>query len=441
MHILYHTIMESNFFMNEYQSVIEYIEDIPRFTKKNSLEHTRMFLEKLNIDTKAMKIIHVAGTNGKGSVCAMISGMLVDAGKETGLFVSPHLILHTERIRLNNIPVAKEDFCEAFCQVKKVVEEMQQEGFAHPSYFEFLFLMAMYEFQKQKMEYVILETGLGGRLDATNAVEHPILTVITSIGLDHMEYLGDTIAQIASEKAGIIKDNVPVVYWAGDDEAADVIGKQADKKNAKQIILKETNYKIMKKTDKSVDFSVQSEYYLNDTFSVPFPAEYQVQNALLALHAIAELHMSGKDMNCIKESLKHVKWEGRMEEVLPGVILDGAHNGPGIDAFIQTFCEWKCQGKKKILFSVVRDKDYDYMVSRITKTDVSKIYITQIDSDRGLETNQMEQDFRQNQCKAEIVVLPDIERAFLTALNEKQEDDVLFCVGSLYLVGALKKIV
>ena len=280
------------------------------------------------------------------------------------------------------------------------------------------------------MEYVILETGLGGRLDATNAVEHLILTVITSIGLDHMEYLGDTIAQIASEKAGIIKDNVPVVYWAGDDEAADVIGKQADKKNAKQIILKETNYKIMKKTDKSVDFSVQSEYYLNDTFSVPFPAEYQVQNALLALHAIAELHMSGKDMNCIKESLKHVKWEGRMEEVLPGVILDGAHNGPGIDAFIQTFCEWKCQGKKKILFSVVRDKDYDYMVSRL-RNRCQNIYYT-IDSDRGLETNQMEQDFQQNQCKAEIVVSPDISEHFNSI--KQQGDDVLF-VWVLYLVG------
>lgn len=426
---------------SDYDKVTAYIESIPKFSGKNPIRHTAFFLDRLNIQTDKMKIIHVAGTNGKGSVCAMISDILVKCKKETGLFVSPHLIKHNERIRINHEQISDDEFTEAFCAVKKAVDKLEKEDYPHPSYFEFLYLMAMYVFHKKKVEYVILETGLGGRLDATNSVKSPLVTVITSIGLDHMEYLGNTIEKIAAEKAGIIKEGVPVVYWAEDGKVDDIIRQRAKDNHAQLIPVKENNYKIIKKTDKSVDFSVQSEYYLNDTFSAPFIAEYQVQNCVIALQTVMLLNDIRKNRLMIKEAVKKACWEGRMEQISHGIIFDGAHNGPGIDAFIKTFRSYECKGRKRILFSVVRDKDYDYMVSKITDTDVSKIYITHIDSSRGLNTGQIEGNFSSHGCRAEVVVIEDARLAFETVLKEQQEEDVLFCVGSLYLIGELKRYI
>lgn len=443
-----------------YDEAINYIEEIPKFTKKHSLEHTSRFLEELMIDESAMKIIHVAGTNGKGSVCAMLSNIFVEAGKSTGLFTSPHLIAHNERIRIDNAPVDDVEFLESFERVKYTVDKMENQGYSHPSYFEFLFLMAMVIFSKRKVEYVILETGLGGRLDATNSVKKPILTMITQVGLDHMEYLGDTVGAIAGEKAGIIKRRVPVVYWAEDSEVENVIAKKADDMEALQFPVYEKDYKIIRKTDKSIDFSVQNGYYLNCMFTIPFMSEYQVKNAMVVLKALAvmcdcafhsgivnhekndELNKNSEhiDMNVIKKAISEVRWEGRMEIVRPGVIFDGAHNGPGIDEFVKTFNDYNCEGSKNILFAVVKDKDYEYMVRAISKTDVSKIYITKLTSDRALSVDKIEKDFRNNDCKAELKLVEDIGEAYSLAIAEKTDKDVLFCAGSLYLIGELKKI-
>lgn len=316
---------------------------------------------------------------------------------------------------------------------------MKQEDYPHPSYFEFLFLMAMWNFNKEAVEYIVLETGLGGRLDATNSMLSPYLTVITSIGMDHMEYLGDTIEKIAVEKAGIIKKYVPVIYWGADERVSDVISDVAEKMQAKTVKVLVDNYKIIKKTNKSVDFSIVSEYYLNDIFSVPFISEYQVQNAAVAIKTIECMPEIRNMKDLVKSGIANVHWEGRMEMIMPGIILDGAHNGPGIDEFIKTFNEYECTGDKNILFSVVKDKDYEYMVSKLSETEVKNVYITRIDSDRGLETDKIYEDFRKYGCEANISVNEDVSQAFRQAVDAKKEEDVLFCVGSLYLVGEIKK--
>ena len=386
-----------------------------------------------------MKIIHVAGTNGKGTVCAILSNVLVNCGKKTGLFISPHLVHINERIRINNKEISDEEFVQAFNEVKNVVDKMKQEDYPHPSYFEFLFLMAMWNFNKEAVEYIVLETGLGGRLDATNSMLSPYLTVITSIGMDHMEYLGDTIEKIAVEKAGIIKKYVPVIYWGADERVSDVISDVAKKMQAKTVKVLVDNYKIIKKTNKSVDFSIVSEYYLNDIFSVPFISEYQVQNAAVAIKTIECMPEIRNMKDLVKSGIANVHWEGRMEMIMPSIILDGAHNGPGIDEFIKTFNEYECTGDKNILFSVVKDKDYEYMVSKLSETEVKNVYITRIDSDRGLETDKIYEDFRKYGCEANISVNEDVSQAFRQAVDAKKEEDVLFCVGSLYLVGEIKK--
>ena len=198
--------------IHSYAQAAAYIEEIPKFTKKHSLDHTREFLKRLGDPALDRKIIHVAGTNGKGSVCAYIKAILTAEGKKTGFFTSPHLVSVNERIEICGKPVDDDAFFRIFEEVYKIAGEMEAEGLGHPSYFEFLFGMGMKAFAASDVEYIILETGLGGRLDATNAVPEPFLTVITSISLDHTDILGDTIEKIAGEKAGIIKKGVPVIF-------------------------------------------------------------------------------------------------------------------------------------------------------------------------------------------------------------------------------------
>ena len=206
-----------------YEEAAAYIEEIPKFTKKHTLEHTKTFLKRLGNPAADRKIVHVAGTNGKGSVCAYLQAILMAEGKRTGFFTSPHLVSVNERIRMDNVQIDNKTFLEVFRKVLKTVRRMEEDGIEHPSYFEFLFGMGMTAFAETDVEYIILETGLGGRLDATNAVEKPALSIITSISLDHTAILGDTIRKIAVEKAGIIKPKVPVFFDGSNKEAAEVI--------------------------------------------------------------------------------------------------------------------------------------------------------------------------------------------------------------------------
>lgn len=420
-----------------YEEVEEYINSIPKFVKKNKPEHTKAFLSKIGNPQNGMKIIHVAGTNGKGSVCAFVSNILNESGKKTGLFVSPHLVEMTERISICNKNVTKEEFVEGFINVKAVADEMKNSGYDSPSYFEFLFLMAMDIFGRNNVEYAVLETGLGGRLDATNIIESPEVSVITSIGYDHMEILGDTIEKISAEKAGIIKKNIPVVYQANDDTVRHVIEKKAADMDAVTHPVAYKDYKIIKKSDNYIDFCPVCGYYVNIVFRIPFIAEYQVENAMLAITAVSLLKDIRRDSDAVKNGLSGVRWQGRMEQVMPGVYFDGAHNGPGIDCFVKTVSDFECSGRKLILFSAVKEKDYDYMANEICNyIKPDKVYITSIDGTRSVSADTLAAKF----FDTDIYISDDIETVYKTAIKEKETDDVLFCVGSLYLIGELKKL-
>ena len=234
-----------------YEEAVAYINDTPRFTTKNTLENTRMVLERLGHPERQMKLIHVAGSNGKGSVCAYLSSILTTAGRRTGLFTSPHLVDINERFQLNQEPVTDALFLEAFEKVMNTVHMLLKEcpdRFSHPTFFELLFLMGMCIFEKCRMEYVVLETGLGGRFDATNVIEKPLVSVITSISLEHTEYLGDTYELIAGEKAGIIKEGCPVVYDGTRADVEGVILAKAEEMHAKAYAIRPDMYKILMNT-------------------------------------------------------------------------------------------------------------------------------------------------------------------------------------------------
>ena len=422
------------------EEAVAYIDETPKFTKKNTLENTRAILRKLGDPQDNMKILHVAGTNGKGSVCAFLSSILTTAGKHTGLFTSPHLVDINERFQIDQEPVSDEAFLEAFHQVMDCVEEIQREGYAHPTYFEILFLIGMVLFAGSRVEYLVLETGLGGRLDATNSIAHPLVCVITSISLEHVEYLGDTIPAIAGEKAGIIKPGVPVVYDATLPEVARVIEDKAREVGAKAYGVRPSMYEILTETNKDIDFSLDSGYYEYRKLKISSVAEYQVMNALEAVTAIHVMDGDGSfTEKIIREGIARMRWQGRMETVMPGVILDGGHNRAGVAEFVKTARRLEENYPVTLLFSAVSDKDYEHMIETICRElHFHTAVITEVGCDRAVPAARLAEYFRRY-SKARILECPAAGDALDTALEAKGEDGMLFCVGSLYLVGSIKR--
>ena len=423
-----------------YQEAVAYIDETPKFTKKNTLDHTRAFLKRLGDPQEKMKILHVAGTNGKGSVCSFLASMLKAGGKRTGLFTSPHLVKINERFVMDERDVSDEEFLEAFHTVMDCVEEMKEEGYPHPTYFELLFLIGMKLFERAGVEYLVLETGLGGRLDATNSVAHPLVSVITSISLDHTEYLGDTVAAIAGEKAGIIKEGVPVVYDASCPESAEVIRRRAEELHAPAYPITPKMYKISKTTKKHIDFSIDSGYYDDIRLSISSVAEYQVKNAAEAVTAIRVIDREGAFTDeVIRKGVEEMRWQGRMETVLPGVIIDGAHNEAGVEEFVKTARRLEADYPVTLLFAAVGDKDYRHMIETICRElRLERVIVTEVGGYRSVDVKVPEELFRQFGAK-KVTAIPDVEEAFDEALRE-QGDGILFCVGSLYLVGNIKSI-
>lgn len=428
-----------------YQEIERYISEIPKFTKKHSLSHTKRFLEILQIPQGKMKILHVAGTNGKGSVCAYLDAMLRSEGKRTGLFISPHLVKMNERIMIDGVPVSDEVFSEVFTQTLGAVKQMEAEGLEHPTFFEFLFGMGMLAFSQAEAEYVILETGLGGRLDATNSFEHPFLSVITSIGLDHTEILGDTIEKIAGEKAGIIKKGVPVFFDGSDERSSRVIEETAENVEAPWYKMEKDALKIQEITDKHIAFSILDEYDNNTVWQVASTGIYQVMNAALAIRAMRYTFGDKAEICKWQKVVASVKWQGRMEEVLPGVIFDGAHNLAAIREFTKSIrLQREAEGEIHpliILFSAVADKDYSHMIEILCKESKADAYvIAKVDNKRGAQADTLAALFRKYTDRP-VYREDTLADAFTRALNEKGSEGKLYCLGSLYLVGELKELI
>jgi len=400
----------------------EYLLDIPFWTKKkNTLEQVRAFLEELGNPDEELQIIHVAGTNGKGSVCADLTSVLREAGYHVGTFVSPHLVDIRERFLLDGTPVAEEVFERSFQNVLSAVQIMTGRGYCHPTFFEFVFLMAMVIFQEQKPDYVILETGLGGRLDTTNVIRRPLGCVITSISLEHTQYLGDSIEKIASEKAGIIKKGIPVVYDANQPEASAVICKRAEEMGAAAYGL-----------DREDSYG-----------QVDFAAPYQAMNAALAVKLLQVLEIPGVDDQVIQRGLSSVCWKGRMQKIGPGIWLDGAHNPGGIQAFIEAVrkisgTDTTGQGGLQLLFAAVSDKDYGQMIEMLCRgLPIDRVTVVHLNSDRGLEPAILKELFYKNGC-SQVETYENVREALDAALRHKGEQDRLFAVGSLYLIGEIE---
>ena len=421
-----------------YTEAVDYIETIPKFTVKHPPEHTRELLSRLWNPQEGIKIIHVAGTNGKGSVCAYLNAMLLAGGKKTGLFTSPHLVRINERFQINGEDVSDEQFLDAFLKVEKAAKEYEAEGEGHPSYFETLFLMGMLIFKEAGVEYLVMETGLGGRLDATNVVEKPLACIITSISRDHTEYLGDTLEAIAGEKAGIIKAGVPVIYDASQPGPASVIAAKAKEMGSPAWPMEPSFYEMKTQSREGITFTFAYLGGEKAELAIPYVAKYQMMNASLAfytMHILQDVHDIPK--NVLAEGLSKIKWPCRMEMAAPGVIIDGAHNEDGIAQFVSTAGYFAKENEITILFTAVADKHYHEMIGEICEgIHPSHVVATQIDGSRVVPAEVLAEDFRKAGC-TDVCAESEIGAAYEKAL-EKKGSGMLFCVGSLYLAGELK---
>lgn len=425
-----------------FEEALDYLLNIPKFTGKNDKRDTDAFLRQLNNPQQKMKIIHIAGTNGKGSVCAYLCSLLMEMGYCVGTFLSPHLVELRERIRINEEAVSNEELLKAFQRIQRELnfgEKQTREGY-HPSYFEYLFFMAMVIFKERKPDYIILETGLGGRLDATNSVEEPLISVITRIGMDHMEYLGNTITSIAGEKAGIIKTKVPVVFDANVVEAAEVIEQKAKECGCQIFPVSKKDYNLLNFMNKNIDFSYHSRYYDYISLRLSTTALYQMENASLALRA-AEVLFSSKQLTVevMQEGIRRTHWEGRMEEVLEEVYVDGAHNEDGIRAFIDSVRQDGCEGSRYLIFGVVKDKSYETMIKLLVQSGLFvQMTAAHIANTRSLSADALRQTFRQ--CtEAEIEIFQEVFEAYRHVAEKKRPEDKIYIVGSLYLAGEFKE--
>ena len=411
----------------EFNEAVDYVESLEKFGIKLGLDTIKNLLKFMDNPQKSYKVIHVAGTNGKGSTSNFIYQTLVESDIDVGLFTTPHLSYYNEKIRYNNKMISDDDFISVVKFVKSKVKKMVEKGYNHPTRFEVLTAISLEFFKRKKLEYVVLEVGMGGRLDSTNIVK-PIISVITSIAMDHKDYLGDTIEKVAFEKAGIIKKNTKVITSNTNPLVLKVLKDKSKKMNAKLVKVDTKKYSIKKISLKGIEFE-----YKNNIFKISMIAKYQIENAILAYEVLRSLDKKLK----IKKGLKKARWPGRFEIIndKPLIIIDGAHNLQGAEA-LKISIE-KLFKNKKILcvFGMLKDKDIDNIL-KITSDLFEKVIVTQVNNPRAMKLNELFKKVRKYNSNVEKKKLNKI----INTVKEKSRNyDVTIIFGSLYMIGDFRK--
>jgi len=423
----------------DYNEIIEYINSIERFGSRPGLIRLQNLLERLKNPEKSLKVIHIAGTNGKGSVATMLEFILMKAGYRVGMYTSPHLESYNERIKINNINISDEDFAKVGEKIITASKKCKEEE--HPTVFESLTAMALLYFAESEVDFVILEVGLGGRYDATNVIENPLVSVITSIGMDHMDVLGDNIESIAHEKAGIIKKNCNTVLYFPNTKVYNIIKDICKELDSTLFYAYKTNIKDKSFTIERTRFSIETEFYSYDNLEFSFLGEHQIYNAATALLTIEVLKKQGiviceKD---IRDGLRESFWPGRMEIVstMPLVIFDGAHNEGGAIALKKAFKQYFKDRKITLLIGILKDKPYKNILEQIMPQ-VGDVIITEPSNSRKLSVDELEEAMKK--YPNSVYKNKNIQEAFELALSLTSKEDILCCAGSLYLISELKNI-
>lgn len=416
----------------DYPSSVRYLYSLGNEVKsvKLGLERMRALMAGLGHPERATEFVHVAGTNGKGSTCAMIEAALRASGVYTGLYTSPHLVDPTERVRIAGQPVTAEEFGRAFDQMHAVAETMVAHGELdmHPTYFESLTAIAFLLFQQKKVETVVLEVGLGGRLDATNVVT-PRLSVITPVDIDHEQWLGETIDKIAFEKAGIIKPGVPVVSARQHLEAERPIAGVAAANGSRLIRAGDWPVRDLTITPYG------NRYRLRDEIEIecPLAGPHQVENSRTAAVALITLGLTPAQ---ITAGIREARWPGRLERVAtePETLLDGAHNVAGATALAHHLRHFYAGRRIWMVFGVMRDKQVE-RIGELLFPLADELIVTAPDQARAMPP----QEIAALPCAGRARVAPHVEAA-LDLARGAAPGDVVVITGSLYLVGAVRPL-
>lgn len=417
-----------------YETAMNYLRGDVCSGMKLGLQNIRSLMDNLGNPQDKIKIIHIAGTNGKGSCTSFVNSVLVSQGYKVGMFTSPSIYNFEERIRINNKNIPEDVLISLMKEVREVAEKLE----TFPADFELITAIAYLYFYREKCDYVIMEVGLGGRLDATNVVNNPYITVITSISLDHQQFLGNTLPEIAYEKAGIIKENVPVVIYSQSKEVEKTIEDIAKSKNSE--ILK-NNLSLVEIIESTIE-GQKINYKEYKDLKISLIGEHQVNNSTLAIEVLDKMKQMGTEISreAIYEGFKKVIWPCRFELVSkkPYFILDGAHNIDGVDKFISSVNLYFKDRKKLAIFGVLEDKDYKEMLEKIVPTFDIFLTVTP-DSDRAMSSENLKKVISSMTDK-NVYSFLDYEKAIKKSLDLSNADDLICAFGSLYFVGEVRKL-
>lgn len=420
----------------KYEEALKYISDKRKFGEKHGLEGITRLCEKLGNPQKGMKFVHVAGTNGKGSTCTYISNVLIASGYKTGLYTSPFIYEFNERMRINGESISDDKLTLLMTEVKKVVDEVISEGFPEPTEFEIITAVCFLYFKRENCDIVVLEVGLGGRFDSTNIIENPECVAICSISFDHMQYLGNTISEIAFEKCGIIKEGSSVVsYPLQNSDALAVIKKTVKERNA---CLLSCNKEDIVVKEMSLEGNVFDFGEIKD-IKTSLCGEHQIYNGALALSVIAELKNKGYNIEeeHIKKGFKEAKWPARMEKLSenPLLIFDGAHNIDGVESFVNNVKKLAGDKRVIIILGMVKDKEYDKCIGMLDGV-VDVLITTTIENPRRQTAEKLMEKAEKITCKK--IITENVSEALEKAFLMSNDNTVVFAVGSLYMAGEIK---
>ncbi|EHW9790595.1 bifunctional folylpolyglutamate synthase/dihydrofolate synthase [Listeria innocua] len=420
--------------LKSYQEALDWIHGTLRLGIKPGLARMEYIMEKLNHPEKANKWVHIAGTNGKGSTLTFIRSSLEEAGYKTGTFTSPYIETFNERISVNGIPVSDQMIVDLANRIKPIAEELEKTVYGPPSEFEIITAMMFLCFAEyESIDIGIIEVGLGGRLDSTNVLT-PLISVITTTGMDHMEFLGNSIEQIAGEKAGIIKPGIPVISGVIQKEAQEVIINNAVRNNSNVAWLNK-DFFIQNRDDEITYRTSHGDEIPNITIGLL--GIHQLNNAAVAIKVLQYLNtFSSYEINqsAIKQGLKKAFWPGRMEllDVKPFIMLDGAHNPEGVKTFANSIRTYP--GHKKIIVSILKDKNYQEMITLLKTIPDTDILLTTFDYPRAMSSNEV----TQIGTVEGISTNPNWKQA-LDDIKEIKNDTKFFITGSLYFISEVRK--
>ncbi len=419
--------------MTTMKETLDYLYSLEKFGISLGLHKIERLLAPFDNPQDKIKVIHIAGTNGKGSTAAIIESILIEHGFKVGLYTSPHLVEFNERIRINRKNISDEEIVEYTERLKPYEEKIKLKD--PVTFFDFTTAMAYLYFYDKNVDYAIMEVGLGGILDSTNIVKKPEIAIITNISKEHEQYLGNTISEIAKEKAGIIKENIKVVTGEDKEEALNVIKRISQERNSKLYILEE----CCNIDNFSEYFNYHGILYNFLGLKLNLIGKHQIKNAALALLALEVLNSFKMDEKRIKKSLLNIKWEGRLEVLKkePLFLIDGAHNPEGAKILAENIKNFKYE-KLILIMSIMEDKDLDKIFSYLAPL-ANVLILTKAEIDRASNLDNLEK-FAKRYAK-EIYKYENILDAINFSLAKSNKNDLICFTGSLYAVGDLKRLI